>query len=337
MNTTSTNKKIRDLIVDIRNNKLIPAPYFQRRLVWTNKNKSALIKTILDGYPFPEIFIASGDINLETGEGYSLLVDGQQRITTINQYFLNSPELKLTNGVPPYENLTVEQKEAFLQYIVVVRDLGHPSDEEIIEVFTRINSTNYSLNAMEIQNARYDGAIKNFAEIISQSKFFDTKRIFSAADIRRMNDLKFTLTLIITIISTYFHRDNELENYLAMYNDDFPYENLTEELSFTFNFVDKCHFPERCRCWNKADLFTLIVELHRVLFKDKISLSQDMVSNKLQEFYKKVDEIDTDQPKEDERIFHEYLKASQQATNDRSNRIKRGYTINELLVSCQES
>src|ERR1039457_4032453 len=85
--TTATNKKLRILLTDIRDGKLIPRPEFQRRLVWTNKDKVKFLETVLEGYPFPEIYIAAGSIDPETGEGTEMLVDGQQRITTLFQYF----------------------------------------------------------------------------------------------------------------------------------------------------------------------------------------------------------------------------------------------------------
>ena len=98
----------------------------------------------------PEIYVAAGAVNTDTGEGTELLVDGQQRVTTLKQYFEDSPDLKWSKEVPPYSQLGETQKTAnFLEYQVVVRDLGNISIAEIKQVFERINSTNYALNVME--------------------------------------------------------------------------------------------------------------------------------------------------------------------------------------------
>src|SRR5690606_33183172 len=94
MKTSATNRRLRTLLTAINAGKLIPRPDFQRRLVWTSADKNAFIRTILESYPFPEIYIAAGDLDNETGEATELLVDGQQRITTLHQYFKNSPELR---------------------------------------------------------------------------------------------------------------------------------------------------------------------------------------------------------------------------------------------------
>ena len=69
MKTSATNRKLRLLLTGIQNGTLLPRPEFQRRLVWSNKHKLAFLKTVLEDYPFPEIYIAAGDVNSETGEG----------------------------------------------------------------------------------------------------------------------------------------------------------------------------------------------------------------------------------------------------------------------------
>ena len=225
-------------------------------------------------YPFPEIYVAAGEVDVETGEGTELLVDGQQRITTLYQYFIGSPELNLTLDVVPYNELPREKKEAFLQYDVVVRDLGHIDIEVIRSIFQRINATRYSLNAMEIHNSRYEGEFKKFAEDFAQRPFFDVHRIFSASEIRRMQDIRFVAVLGATILNSYFNRDEEVEEFLGRYNDEFPLRiDLERELDLVIDFIDNMAMPSSSRIWKKADLFTALVELHREFFKKPIKLN----------------------------------------------------------------
>src|SRR5215207_9455189 len=94
----------------IRDQSLIPRPEFQRRLVWTNRDKIRFLETVLKGYPFPEIYIAANAVDLSTGEGTELLVDGQQRLTTLYQYFSGSEDLKLGRDIQPYEKLSDDEK-----------------------------------------------------------------------------------------------------------------------------------------------------------------------------------------------------------------------------------
>ena len=263
MKTSATNKKVRELIQAVRQGKLTPRPEFQRRLVWSRDDKNHFIDTILRGYPFPEIYFADGDVDLETGEGAQLLVDGLQRVSTIIQYFEGDSDLKLTT-VPPYRELTENDKKAFLQYDVAVRDLGNVGRDEIIEVFKRLNATQYSLLDIEVNNAVYAGALKKYSERLAAEPFFEKHAVFNSLDLKRMGDLRYTLTIVITLMEGYFNRDDEFGPLLGRFNDDFPMEaEIDFRIRTVLDFIEECGFSPKSRVWRKADLFTLIVELDR--------------------------------------------------------------------------
>lgn len=330
MRTTATNRKIREILTAIQNKTLVPRPEFQRRLVWANKHKNAFIDTVLKEYPFPEIYIAAGEVDTLTAAGKELLVDGQQRVTTLYQYFTASPDLKLESRIPAYATLNETQKRSFLNYDVVVRDLGNVSIVEIKEVFRRINSTRYALNAMEIANARFEGEFKSFGDEVAQDAFFDRHRVFSANEVKRMQDTQYALTITATIIKAYFNRDDALEDFLSRYNDEFPEkESIRTGLMAVFAFIDSCGFPERFRVWNKADLFTLIVELYRALREKNLPLVAEATGTELVKFYRNVEaRADTAAAHVD--VEHYYL-ATVQASNDRVSRVTRGNIIEKLL------
>ena len=332
MRTTATNRKIRVLLTALRDGSLVPNPEFQRRLVWTSKDKRNFLKTVLEDYPFPEIYVAAGEVNLETGQGTEMLVDGQQRLTTLQEYFYGSENLSLGREVPPYEELSSEAKTSFLEYEVVIRDLGNLGLEEIKSVFRRINSTSYSLNAMEIANARFNGEFKQFGEAIAEDDFFDSHRVFSATEIRRMEDTKFALGYITTVLSTYFNRDVEIEGHLKTYNDEFDIaSDIKKEIRRTFDFVESCSFETDSRVWKKADLFTLLVEVHRAIERQKIALNSKLIRDRLNDFYAQVDSVQPTQSATNDPDL--YYKAALQATNDRSSRITRGKIISSILGS----
>ncbi len=334
MQGASGSRRIHSLLQGLRTGALVPDPKFQRRLVWTNKHKCDFLDTVLRGYPFPEIYIAAGEVDPDTGQGIEMLVDGQQRLVTLKQYVDASKDLKLSGEVTPFVELSDERKKSFYNYPVAVRDLGQTSISEIKEIFKRINSTNYSLNAMEIHNARYDGEIKQFAEELSQNSFFEKHRVFSAADIRRMRDVSFGLSVVITVMSTYFSLESEFEYYLRQYNDEFEEEQtLKIEFQKVFNFIDKCGLPEKSRAWRKSDLFTLIIEIHRASFKEKINIEPVEVGKRLLRFYDLVNKsakADEEFATEHQKIM-EYYNAAIQGTNSRTNRIKRGKIIQVVI------
>ena len=332
MKTTATNRKVRELLTALRHKKLVPRPDFQRRLVWNNKDKSAFLETVLLSYPFPEIYVAAGEVDVETGEGTELLVDGQQRVTTLNQYFTASPDLVLYGQVKPYADLSKDEKEAFLQYDVVVRDLGRVDLDVVKSVFQRINATKYALNAMEVHNARYEGQFKEFAEQFAQRPFFEVHHLFSATEIRRMHDVRFAVTIAASVLSTYFHRDDAIEDFLSRYNDEFPMRfDLEKELDLTLEFIEGMGSPETSRIWKKADLLTAIVELHAALFKRQWKLDAVKVSKAFEEFFMQVDDPDARGPSDSPAAM--YHKAAFQGTNDRGNRITRGEILRGVIRS----
>jgi hypothetical protein len=252
--------------------------------------------------------------------------------------FVGAPELKLPTKLKPYAGLSKTEKEDFLQYDVVVRDLGKLSIDDILEVFRRINATRYALNAMEIHNARYAGQYKEFAETLAQDEFFERHRIFSPGDVRRMQDTLFVLLVVTTILSTYFNRDSEIEDYLQKYNDEFPEgPQVGEELSALFRFIDAMDLASSSRAWKKADLFSLLVELHRAMFKLKLDLNSASLSQELQRFYNVVEHGTRLAGTEglDDRFFEQvrkYYLAALQATNDRSSRAARGEALQFVIA-----
>lgn len=333
MDTSASNRRLRVLLTAIGNTTLIPQPEFQRRLVWINKDKIEFIRTVLEGYPFPEIYIAAGKVDTKTGEGAEMLVDGQQRITTLYQYFKGSTDLRLSKDLPSYDKLSEEDQVRFLEYKVVVRDLGNMSIDQIKQVFQRINSTSYGLNAMEIHNARYGGEFKKFAEKISQLNFFDDYRIFTSTDVKRMNDVMYCASLVATVMSTYFNRDNEVELFLEKFNEEFDsQEVLLQHFETVLSFISRLNFPPKSRIYKKADFFTLFVELYKLLVIANVELNIPRVRHELEIFFSSVDIVGAglDTGSVD---VERYYKAALQASNDRGNRISRGEIVNKILRS----
>lgn len=337
MKTTATNKKLRIILSAIQNGTLIPNPDFQRRLVWSTKHKNDFLRTVLGEYPFPEIYVAAGSVNPETAEGTEMLVDGQQRITTLYQYFKASPDLKLEDDVPSYNRLKEDPNKlrSFLEYEVVVRDLGQASMEEIKEVFQRINSTKYSLNAVEVHNARFEGAFKTFAEKVATKEFFERHRVFTAASVKRMGDLRFALTLVATMLSTYFNRDDELEMFLEKYNDEFPHEqDVDQRLEIIFELTEKINLDPSSRAWSEVNLLPLLSELDRAARKNAGMVSDDVL-DRLRKFFEDLGSVAEKVPSTS--VLGRYYAAQRYATADRNTRIRRGEILREVIAGLTPS
>lgn len=325
MSIPATNSTVGDLITEVESQTLIMKPFFQRRLVWTNVDKERFIETVLLGFPFPEIFIATGERIQGKPGRVKWLVDGLQRVSTLHEYYRGSPDL-VFRDITPYAELEGDQRDAFLDYPVAIRDLGPRSPDQIKKVFHRINSTDYALTSMERLNAMFSGSYKKYCESLADHAFFKKHAIFTKGDRKRMYDLSFCVILVTTLMSTYYHREEKNEEYLERYNDLFEQEAaIAGALDLVFKFIEKCEFPPKARPWKKTDLFTLIVELHSVLVRKGVELDPKVLGEKLASFYQRVDETFKAGPdgEDDGGDVFRYLKAATKATNDKYARLER--------------
>jgi uncharacterized protein with ParB-like and HNH nuclease domain len=206
-----------------RNDKSLEiSPKFQRRPVWLDRERSSLIETICNGLPFPEVYIQH-DTDPETGSERHIVVDGQQRITSILRFI--DGEVSLPNSDPwdgqDFKDLTPEEKNNFWTYNIVVRSLSQTNDLEIRNLFEILNTNNISLNDQEIRNAHYVGAFKQLAERMADNPLFQTIGLFTARDIRRMLDVEYASELLLLTIEGVTNKKEML---------DFAYANFEEEL-----------------------------------------------------------------------------------------------------------
>jgi uncharacterized protein with ParB-like and HNH nuclease domain len=256
-------KSISDLIGKIQRDELRLQPEFQREFVWTPIHMEKFIQTILDGFPFPEIYISQKGINLETLATQNVIVDGQQRLTTIKRYIEGTWNFE--KNIPKFKELGEQEQRDFLNYDVTVRDLKDATPDVIVEIFKRINSTNFTLNSVEINNAIYNGAFISCAkEILDEIKGNDLKvDIFSESELTRMADLHFILLVLATIEEGgYFNRDKEVEKYIASFNDEYPnYEENKKKLALVLADIIKSELEDDSIWYRKSNFYTLVVEL----------------------------------------------------------------------------
>jgi len=342
MSAGATNRRIGRLITDVEDRTLIPRPEFQRRLVWNNRDKNHFIQTVLLGLPFPEIYVATGSMDVETGRGKELLVDGQQRLTTLLQYFQGSPLLRLQKGMLSYRALPKDRQLEFLEYPVAVRELGSKSDSEIQEIFKRINATAYSLNDMEINNAVYQGPFRQFAQEMAELNFFEEHKVFTVRETRRMRDVAFLITVLISMLRSYPNREDDHEEFLSQYNEEFPEaEDIRRRIVATLSFIERCDFSPRSRAWRNADFLALIVELDRLLEQFEGTLQAQAAAPVLKEFYAEVDMLASKVERGPDALASptaalDYYMTTLQGTADRQNRINRGKALRSILAPLAE-
>jgi hypothetical protein len=282
-----TNPTIADVYEKIDNNRLQLAPDFQRKFVWTHEHQEQFIDTILNGYPFPEIYVCQGETDLKKLRTSQKVIDGQQRLTTIKNYIDNTfkKPLKL---VTPFDKLDDAEREEFLSYQVVVRDIGKVEDEIIREIFRRINLTKFKLENIEIQNAIYDGKFIQIAKQLADEIDIGSFGIFYESELTRMADVHFFLSVMSTIQREgYFARDAEIEKCIAEFNDEFPNAHkIKSQILKAISVIQNISLEIDSIWFRKSCFFTLVVELCWASFipdnlKERlIDLENNVFSNK---------------------------------------------------------
>lgn len=135
---------------------------FQRREVWTADASAYLIDTILRQLPIPKIYLRT-HIDVDKRLPIREIVDGQQRISAVIKYA--GDKLTLTKRTGEFSGLTysameTKLKERFLSYEFGVEQLINATNENVLEVFARLNSYSVQLNHAELRHAKYQGDFK---------------------------------------------------------------------------------------------------------------------------------------------------------------------------------
>ena len=198
INEISTNFEKQDLIVD---------DTYQRRSVWNEKDKIRLIETILLNLIIPELFFWKAETDPETGASITHIVDGQQRIKAIysfvnNEFKLKSQclldeDVKKLYGNKFFKELDTEVKKEFWNYQLMIIDIDPKATRsDIINMFNRLNLTDYNLNDQEKRNSK-SGEFAALARELSDISIWEEYRLFTNTDIKRMKDVEFCASLIL--------------------------------------------------------------------------------------------------------------------------------------------
>lgn len=231
---------IQDIINLNKQEELNLNPWYQRRSVWTDGQKSYLINTLFERKPIPAIYIRHS-LDFELGKSIKEVVDGQQRSRAIIAYCNNEfsaihPD---TQKRIKFDDLNKTQKQNFLLTPIPVGYLQGANDSDVIDIFARINSVSKSLNSQEKRNANYSGDFKQF--IIKQSvlrlEFWRNYNIFTPSDISRMVEVQFMSDVVINLIDGLSaYSSTKMDNYYKKYDLDFPQaNNINDKLNKIFD------------------------------------------------------------------------------------------------------
>lgn len=361
----ANNTKIIELYNKLRSGQIKTNENYQRKLVWKQNHKFNFIETILNNYPFPEIYLAPGSLDQENLVLIDEIVDGQQRLTTVRNYIEGADVFAQTKTpIKKFSELTGEEKTSFLNYEVSVRYLKNATTEQVKEIFQRINKTDYALNRIERLNAQWgESEFICFAKQIIEPNFeienanyqIETKerkiildffhgvshdqdgimpdsneKIFTDSDMNRMLALQYIMTLVATLeFGAYFSRNDKIRSYIENFNSYFPSAEENKEKMLNAIDLIKGMMLDKSSMWfNKANLFTLIIELTKV---DKHSINLNCISQKLNDFNLKIKAKEEYTLTQDEKQYIDYAR---EAVNEKSAREFRGQFLRQLIDSC---
>lgn len=181
-------------------NKLFVNRRYQRKLVWTQLEKQKLIESILKKYPIPAILIAER----EEASGTFEIIDGLQRLHAIVSFietsfptidgklfalnFFPTAQSRVDEGlfVPNISTSLLAQRDVttILDYTLALSVMRNATEEEVNDVFGRINTYGHRLSDQERRQAGVQNDFSNMVRNIAC-----TIRGDASADVLRLDSM----------------------------------------------------------------------------------------------------------------------------------------------------
>lgn len=230
------------------NTKEIIIPFYQRNFVWNNdrKKQSRFIESILLDLPIPPMFFA------ETEQGILEVVDGSQRIRTINEFLNNGFALTKLEKIPELEGLKFEDFKSSRQRMIKNKTLRsivlYDLDQDVLDIsqmlFDRLNTGGANLTKMEIIKGSQSGKFIDFIfEIGEHNKTFNELSQFYDEDEKRGYREEFLIKYFAFSDSLNFDRsiNDYLNNYIDEMNNKFDNDSSLRDKYLT-QFRDMLKF-----------------------------------------------------------------------------------------------
>lgn len=206
---------------------LVISPKFQRRGVWSRAARSYLIDTLLLGLPVPPIYLR---VTQDTGKTKVIreVVDGQQRVSAVLDFIDGQYSLAKNIESPcagkKFSSLSQEFQDAISQYAFICEVFYGIEDEDILRIFSRLNTHSVPLNAQELRNGKYFGEFKKSAYglALEHLEFWRLTRVFTERAIARMQEVELTSELLILQITGFQDKKKSIDSFYQKFDETFP-------------------------------------------------------------------------------------------------------------------
>ncbi len=325
-------------------------PRFQRRDVWTGKARSFLMDTIVRGKPMPKVFIRQRT-DPNTKQTIREVVDGQQRLTTILRFLEDDFVIaKLHNenlGNVVFSEMEEDVQRQILDYSIAVDVLLGVDDQDILDIFARINSYAVTLNQQEQLNAKYFGEFKQAVYELSIEYFSLWRSLPFLTDQRilRMGEAELVSDLLIAM-SDGIRAKKAIPRYYDRFDDDFPnMEHRMDRFRRTIDMgAELMVGHQESNFLRRVHLFyTYITSLYHLQFGIQ-NVNARQLAIKRNDFVKvrsALEAIDAIFDKAEESLNsreREFLTDSRRATTDEAVRIRRTtYTCDLIAATLRSS
>ncbi len=324
---------------------LVLKPIYQRNKVWNDAAKSYLIDSIMRNYPIPPIFMRD-KLNLAERKTIREVVDGQQRISTMLDFYNNKFPIKKSQnkdlGGKYFCDFSEEEQEHFLTYKIVVEKITEKDDSLVFDMFARLNSNSMPLNKQELRNAKFTGEFKVAAYDISLSyrEMFSKFGIFTTSQLSRMLDVEFVSTIMLeydlgvidissNIIDKYYQSNNE--NY-SLKNEVFDYMYyILDKLNKILPLIEK----RKSRFFSSVYLYDLINVLKKQK-EENVTFNELNIANQLNVLDYEYENIEMYDPTDSLVIkLNKYKDEHQRHSTNKNNKQNRIDFLRNWLNDCR--
>jgi hypothetical protein len=259
MNRRPTTQDI-SWFLDLKNNNQLELdPPYQRRSVWTKKDRQFFLDTIYRDFPSPAIFLHKQTD--EKGRQIYNVVDGKQRLKAILDHVGNTLAMAKDFGDAELNgkkwqqiSKSIEARNKFWNYVLTVEILDVVEGVVVNEIFDRLNRNARKLDRQELRHAKFEGWLIKRAEAESERKEWRDLRVVTLARARRMHDVQFLSELIMVVLEKTvmgFDQDS-LDDKYAAYEDpaetleDFSEEDVLSTFEDCKRFVRRMEAANAC-------------------------------------------------------------------------------------------